>query len=67
MIISPNYNQININPADIEILKNIFKEKNVFDFSGVNEYTNDIHNYYEKGHYRPILGAQLLQKVYGGQ
>ena len=67
VIISPNYNQININPADIEILKNIFKEKNVFDFSGVNEYTNDIHNYYEKGHYRPILGAQLLQKVYGGQ
>ena len=39
-------------------------KENVFDFSGINEYTNDIHNYYERGHYRPILGARLLQKVY---
>lgn len=64
IIISPDYNQISINPADVEILKDIFGYENVFDFSGINEYTNDIHNYYEKGHYRPILGARLLQKVY---
>lgn len=64
IIISPDYSQISINPADVEILKSIFGEKNVFNFSGVNEYTNDIHNYYERGHYRPILGARLLQKVY---
>ena len=64
IIISPDYNQISINPADVEILKDIFGYENVFDFSGINEYTNDIHNYYERGHYRPILGARLLQKVY---
>ena len=64
IIISPDYNQISINPSDVEILKDIFGYENVFDFSGINEYTNDIHNYYEKGHYRPILGARLLQKVY---
>lgn len=46
----------------MEILKDIFGYENVFDFSGINEYTNDIHNYYERGHYRPILGALLLQK-----
>lgn len=62
IIISPDYNQISINPADVEILKDIFGYENVFDFSGINEYTNDIHNYYERGHYRPILGARLLQK-----
>ena len=64
IIISPDYNQISINPADVEILKGIFGYENVFDFSGINEYTNDIHNYYERGHYRPILGAKLLKEIY---
>ena len=39
IIISPDYNQISINPADVEILKDIFGYENVFDFSGINEYT----------------------------
>ena len=64
IIISPAYSQISINPADVEILKRFFGDTNVFDFSGINEYTNDIHNYYERGHYRPILGTRLLQKIY---
>lgn len=64
IIISPDYNQISINPTDVEILKSIFGTKNVFDFSGINEYTGDIHNYYEKGHYRPVLGDRLMEKVY---
>ena len=64
IIISPDYSQISINPADVEILKRFFGDTNVFDFSGINEYTNDIHNYYERGHYRPILGTRLLQKIY---
>lgn len=64
IIISPDFNQISLNPTDVKILKNIFGDENVFDFSGVNEYTNDIHNYYERGHYRPILGRRLLQEIY---
>lgn len=64
IIISPDYSQISINPADVEILKRFFGDTNVFDFSGINEYTNDIHNYYERGHYRPILGTKLLKRIY---
>ena len=63
IIISPDYSQISINPADVEILKRFFGDTNVFDFSGINEYTNDIHNYYEGGHYRPILGTKLLKRL----
>lgn len=64
IIISPNYNQINLNPADVQILKDLFGTGNVFDFSGINKYTEDIHNYYEKGHYRPVLGVRLMEKIY---
>lgn len=64
VIINPDYNQINLNPADVEALKSVFGAQNVFDFSGINEYTEDIRNYYEQSHYRPVLGAQLLKKIY---
>ena len=53
IIISPEYKQIRMNPADVEQLKNIFGSENVYDFSGINQYTNDIRNYYDGAHYRP--------------
>ena len=49
IIISPEYKQIRMNPADVEQLKNIFGSENVYDFSGINQYTNDIRNYYLSG------------------
>lgn len=67
IIISPDYNQICINHKDVEMLKSIFGAENIFDFSGINKYTADIHNYYEEGHYRPILGTRILQDVYRNQ
>ena len=38
--------------------------ENVYDFSGINEFTKDYHNYYESGHYRPSLGNKLLERIY---
>ncbi|HJA14566.1 MAG TPA: histidine kinase [Candidatus Butyricimonas faecavium] len=64
IIVSPEYKQIRMNPADVEQLKNIFGAKNVYDFSGINQYTNDIRNYYDGSHYRPCLGQKLLDRVY---
>ena len=64
VIISPEYKQIRMNPADVEQLKNIFGSENVYDFSGINQYTNDIRNYYDGAHYRPCLGRQLLDSIY---
>lgn len=66
IIISPDFHQISISPEDIKILKSVFGSENIFDFTGINEYTGDIHNYYEKEHYRPILGAQIMEKIYKG-
>ena len=64
IIINPEYKQIRMNPADVQQLKEIFGAENVYDFSGINQYTNDIRNYYEGSHYRPCLGRQLLDSVY---
>ncbi len=64
IIISPEYKQIRMHPADVEQLKNIFGTENVYDFSGINKYTNDIRNYYDGSHYRPCLGRVLLDSIY---
>lgn len=64
VIISPLYEQIRLNPSDIMILNNIFGQENVFDFSGVNEFTNDKRNYYETSHYRPKVCNEIMSLVY---
>lgn len=64
VLISPDYNQKELHPDDRKILQGIFGKENVYDFSGINEFTEDYHNYYESGHYRPLLGNQLLERVY---
>ena len=64
IVISPLYEQSKINAQDIETLKSIFGEGNVFDYSGANDYTNDYHNYYEGSHYRPLITKQLIKEIY---
>lgn len=64
VIISPDYNQKELHPDDRKFLQSIFGKENVYDFSGINEFTEDYHNYYESGHYRPLLGNKLLERIY---
>ena len=64
VLISPDYNQNELHPDDRKILQSIFGKENVYDFTGINEFTEDYHNYYELGHYRPLLGNKLLERMY---
>lgn len=64
IIISPLYNQIKLNPKDLDYLKSLFGTENVFDFSGINSFTNDYRNYYEASHYRPPVCDSILNIVY---
>ena len=64
VVISPLYDQSTLSAKDIETLKRIFGEDKVFDFSGVNDFTSDYHNYYERSHYRPHVAAQMLEEIY---
>ena len=64
IVISPLYNQIKFNPADLAILHRMFGKENVYDFSGKNRFTNDYHNYYEQSHYRPTVASDILHIIY---
>jgi hypothetical protein len=62
--ISPLYDQARLNPADLALLKELFGAENVHDFSGANEFTSEVRNYYETSHYRPHVGRQLMDHIY---
>ncbi len=64
IIISPLYDQKSIHPYDLHVLYRIFGKQNVFDFSGINQYTNDITNYYETSHYTAKVGKNILKTIY---
>jgi len=64
IVISPIFDQIRINPEDLDFLKNTFGEQNVYDFSGPNKWNADYHNYYETTHYRPNVANDILQIIY---
>lgn len=67
IVISPLYDQVTLNPKDIQALHRIFGESHVYDFSGINEITQDYHNYYEPSHYVPRVAAAIMDKVYADQ
>jgi hypothetical protein len=67
IVVSPLYNQIKMSAEDVAILKQIFGERRVYDFSGVNRFTADYTHYYERSHYRPFVAAMVLDSIYGRQ
>lgn len=64
IVINPLYDQIRLNPNDVDYLKHLFGKNNVFDFSGKNRITDDYHNYYENSHYRPNIAAMIMNLIY---
>lgn len=63
-IINPLYDQFKINSEDLNYLNNLFGNENIFDYSGINEFTNDYKNYYESSHYRPHVAKNIMQVIY---
>lgn len=63
-VINPLYDQKKLNPADLAYIKELFGTDNVFDFSGINDFTQDYRNYYETSHYRPIVSDKIMDSIY---
>lgn len=63
LVISPQYNQKKFSPTDMNTMTKIFGN-HLYDFSGANYFTEDIHNYYETSHYRPKVGDSILHYIY---
>lgn len=64
IVISPLYDQYKLNPEDEKSLKLIFGDDCVYNFSGVNRWTTDYHNYYEVSHYRPHVASEIMDSIY---
>lgn len=64
IVINPLYDQVKLNPNDLTYLIQLFGEENVFDFSGINAFTEDYTNYYEASHYRPKVSREIMKIIY---
>ena len=64
IVVSPLYDQVTLNPADLKVLDSVFGKDHVFDFSGINELTATQYNYYEYSHYRPFIAARVMDSIY---
>lgn len=66
IVISPIYDQIPMEKEQLELLEEIFGKQNIYNFSGKNEFTNAISNYYETSHYRPHVANKIFDFIYSG-
>jgi hypothetical protein len=64
VVISPNFDRIQLNPTDLWYLKKSFGMKRIFDFSGQNKWTENVGDYYENKHFKPYVANKILQEVY---
>jgi hypothetical protein len=64
IIIAPNYEEIYFNRTDLEFLNSVFGKENVFDFTGVNRFSEDMSNFYDGLHFKTYVGRQLLEIAY---
>lgn len=65
LIIAPLYNQLKMDSTDLKDLQIIFNKENVYDYSGINEITNNIYNFNNDGiHYKPRAGKIIFREIY---
>lgn len=64
LVIAPLYDQQQFSEKAKSELSNIFGKSNIYDFSGVNEFTDDKYNYYETSHFRPHVADSIMRRIY---
>jgi hypothetical protein len=64
IVISPIYDQIPMEENQIKLLEEVFGTQNIYNFSGKNELTEPIYNFYEASHYRPHVANQIMKEIY---
>ena len=67
IVLSPAicYLHSSANPADLEILENIFGKECVHDYTGKNELTEDYNNFSDPNHFGLRVGYLIMQEIYG--
>ena len=63
IVYAPMYNQRKINLKDEKTIESIFGKKNIVDFSGINQITENKHFYSSDIHYYPIVGKMIVDSI----
>lgn len=64
LIICPSYDQIAFNRDDLKVLQNIFGKDYVFDFSGINEISEQKSNFFDGLHFKKYVAKELFDVAY---
>lgn len=62
IVITPLYDQKKFNDSDLTILRDIFG-KNLYDFSGVNKYTENKYNYTDGKHFQYYISKEIIDSI----
>lgn len=67
VVVSPGYcyTSPKVNLKDDEILRRVFGDNRVFDFSGKNYMTEDYNNYSDPNHFGLWVGWWMIEEIYG--
>ena len=64
-IIAPLYNQKKMDTTDLKLLQLIFNKESIYNYSGINDITNNIYNFSNDSiHYRPVVGKLIFKEIY---
>lgn len=63
VVINPMYDQKRMMDADMDMLYGIFGDK-LYDFSGINEFTSDFHNYNDIAHFKAFVAREIMNQIY---
>jgi len=62
IVVTPLYDQYKFAISDQKILSDCFGE-NIYDFSGINDITNDPYNYPDRKHFQPYISKNILDSI----
>ena len=62
IVITPLYDQFKLDTSDIQFLNKLFG-KNVYDFSGINNITNNEYNYPDRKHFLPYISKIIVDSI----
>ena len=64
IVISPLYNQRKMSVQKLDFLESIFGKENIYNFSGKNDFNQNVGAFYEASHYRPYIANQIMKEIY---
>jgi hypothetical protein len=63
VVITPLYDQLKFDHKDFSLLQKYFGKSSIYDFSGINSYTNDPLNFPDRKHFVPSISKHILDSI----